>query len=228
MTEPISGISSKATGPALCELAALWKQQAGLALQIELCGGVDVARRVESGEPFDLVFLAAKPVDRLIAGGWLRAPRVDLMRSPMVAAVACGSQRPDIGSEAALRQAVVAARRIGYSTGPSGDHVLQLLQRWGLHDSQEVQAVQTPSGVPVGELIVSGAVAIGFQQRSELIDRKGVDVLGNLPEPVDLVTVFSAGIGRDSTRADSAGAFINFVRSAAALALLQRHGLDPA
>ena len=228
MTEPIHGISSKATGAALQDLAALWQQRTGSALQIELCGGVDAARRVEGGEQFDLVFLAAKAVDRLIAGGRLRAPRVDLMRSPMVAAVAAGTRRPDIGSEAALRQAVVAARRIGYSTGPSGDHVLQLLQRWGLHDTLETEAVQAPSGVPVGELIASGAVAIGFQQRSELIDRAGVDVLGNLPEPVDLVTVFSAGLGRDSTRADSAGAFLNFVRSASALAVLQRHGLESA
>ena len=228
MKQPISGISSKATGAALQAAAAVWQQQTGTVLQLELTGGVDAARRVEQGERFDLVFLAAGPIDRLIGDGHLRAPRVDLMRSPMVAAVARGAPRPAIGSEAALREAVLAARRIGYSTGPSGDHVLQLLERWQLAGGAVVEAVQAPSGVPVGQLVASGRVTLGFQQRSELIHHDGVDVLGDLPEPVGLVTVFSAGVGRDSAQVEATGAFCRFVRSPAAAAVLRRHGLEPA
>lgn len=224
----IKGISSKATGALLRELAAAWQQQRRPSVAIEFAGGVEAARRVEHGETIDLVFLAAKPIDGLIAAGSLRAPRVDLMRSKVVAAVASGAPRPTIGSEAALRQAVLAARRIGYSTGPSGDHVQRLLERWGLADGKAVEAVQAPSGVPVGDLIVAGRVELGFQQRSELMHHDGVDVLGDLPDPVGLVTVFSAGVAVASSQAEAAGAFLDFLRSPSASAALRRHGMEPA
>lgn len=232
MTESLNGISSIATSAPLQELAALWQTQSGTVLQIESTGGVATARRVEQGERFDLVFLAAKPIDQLIAAGHLRPPRVALMRSKVVAAVAAGAALPDIETETALRAAVLSARRIGYSTGPSGDHVLQLLKRWGLDGGDAVVAVQTPSGVPVSRQLESGEVALGFQQRSELMHHTGVTVVGDLPEAVGLVTVFSAGvgigIGIGSASADAAGAFLDFVRSPAGAAVLRRHGMAPA
>ncbi|MDQ2780763.1 MAG: substrate-binding domain-containing protein, partial [Pseudomonadota bacterium] len=67
-----------------------------------------------------------------------------------------------------------------------------------------------------------------FQQRSELMFHDGVDVLGDLPQAAELVTVFSAAIGRDSAHADAAGDFLDFVRSPAAMAVLQDHGMESA
>lgn len=216
-----------ATRGVLTELAQAWQQRSGLALAIESVGGVDAARRVQAGEAFDLVFLAADAIDKLLAGGHLRAgSRVDLMVSSVAVAVAEGAAAPDIGSETALRQAVLAAPAIGYSTGPSGVALLALFQRWGMADALASRLVQAPAGVPVATLLARGEVALGFQQRSELLGAPGITVLGDLPAPVQINTVFSAGLGLGSGAA--ASACLAFMASADANAAKRRHGMAPA
>ena len=230
MTPPLKAISSKATAAVLAEWVNTGAHEVRSTLRIESVGGVEAARRVKQGERFDLVFLAADPLDRLIAAGHLRGPRMDLMRSTMVVAGRSGAARIDIDieTEESLRQAVLAARRIGYSTGPSGDHVLRLLERWGFEGGHAVVAVQAPPGVSVGQLLDSGEVALGFQQRSELLHHPGVDVIGCLPQPVDLVTVFSVALGLKEVHAEASKAWLEYFTSPAAAAVLQRHGMEPA
>src|SRR5512140_1309668 len=132
MNVAIRGISSMATRAVLAELAAAWQQRAGVSVQIESVGGVDAARRVQAGEPFDMVVLASDAIDKLAAGGAILAgSKVDLVNSPVAVAVRAGALSPDIATEDALRRAVEAAPTIGYSTGPSGAALMRLFQRWG-------------------------------------------------------------------------------------------------
>jgi molybdate transport system substrate-binding protein len=105
----ISGISSMATRQVLAELAGAYRQQCGVAVAFESVGGVDAARRVQAGEAFDLVVLAADAIDRLAATGRVvEGSRTDLVRSGVAIAVRAGAPRPEIGSEDALRRAVLA------------------------------------------------------------------------------------------------------------------------
>ncbi len=112
MSAAIRGISSMATRAVLAELAAAYQQRAGVAVQIESVGGVDAARRVQAGEPFDLVVLASDAIDKLAAGGAILAgSKVDLVHSPVAVAVRAGAPAPDIATEDALRRAVEARRQ---------------------------------------------------------------------------------------------------------------------
>lgn len=54
----LTAISSMATRAVLAELATGFEARHGVAVVIESVGGVDAARRVAAGEPFDLVLLA--------------------------------------------------------------------------------------------------------------------------------------------------------------------------
>ncbi|MFM7531502.1 MAG: substrate-binding domain-containing protein, partial [Rubrivivax sp.] len=133
MSDTVTAISSMATREVLAELSQALARTGGPVLQIESVGGVDAARRVQGGEAFDLVFLAADALERLEAAGAVVAgSRVDLLRSPVAVAVAAGAAKPDISSAAALCEAVRSARCIGYSTGPSGTFLMQLFEHWGL------------------------------------------------------------------------------------------------
>ena len=121
MTIMLKGISSMATRQVLAELARGWQERSGHEVAIESVGGVDAARRVAAGEAFDVVFLAADALAKLAAAGHALADtRVDLVSSSVAIAVREGAPRPDVSSEDALRQAVLAAPTVGYSTGPSG------------------------------------------------------------------------------------------------------------
>lgn len=229
MSKPITMISSMATRQVLAELADAYERASGQAVAIESVGGVDAARRVREGEAFDLVTLASNVIDQLTAEGHLLAgSRVDIARSGVAVAIRAGAARPDIAGEDALRQAVVAARTIGYSTGPSGTHLQKLFERWGLAQAIAARTVQARPGVPVGTLVASGEVELGFQQLSELIDLPGIEVLGPLPPGTQVLTVFCGGVTRVSTRADAARAVLAFMASAAGDAVKRRRGMEPA
>jgi len=229
MTSPISGISSMATRQFLAEAVAVWQEQGGAAVAIESVGGVDAARRVQSGEAFDVVILAADAIGKLAAAGRIvDGSATDLVRSGVAIAVPRGAARPDIGTEDALRAAVLAAPTLGYSTGPSGVALQQLFARWGIADAIQSRLVQAPPGVAVGSLVARGEVALGFQQLSELMHLDGIEVVGAMPPGLEIVTTFTGAVCSASTQPDPARALLDFIRSPAADDARRRNGMEPA
>jgi len=229
MTDRIAGISSMATRRLLAELGQVFEQRSGNTVAIEAIGGVEAAKRVQAGEPFDVVVLASDAIDRLIETGRVVAgSRVDLVRSPIALAVRAGAPHPDVSTEHAVRSAVLAARQIGYSTGPSGVHLARLFERWGIAGEIRSRIVQAPPGVPVGSLVARGEVELGFQQLSELMHLDGIELLGTLPESIQFVTTFSAGICATARHPESARALLAFMASPEAAEAKRRHGMEPA
>jgi molybdate transport system substrate-binding protein len=230
MATTLSLISSMATRQLLADLADAYRAVAPeVSVQLESVGGVDAARRVEGGEPFDVVVLAANSIDKLLAGGHLLpGSRVDLVRSGVAVAVRAGAPKPDISSEAAVRQAVVSARSISYSTGPSGVHLQQLFERWGVAEQVRPRIVQAPPGVPVGSLVATGEVELGFQQLSELMNLPGLSLLGPLPPAIQILTVFAGAVGAQSPHAPAAQALLREWASPDADAIKKRNGMERA
>lgn len=229
MSIRITGISSMATRQLLADLADDYQRSRDVQVAFESVGGVDAARRVQAGEPFDLVVLAADAIDRLIAEGRVVAgSRTDLVRSGVAIAVRAGAPHPAIDSGDALRRAVLSARTVGYSTGPSGVALTKLFERWGIADALRDRLVQAAPGVPVGALVARGDVELGFQQLSELMHVEGVEVLGPMPEGVEIVTTFSAGLCTASVQPDAARALLAFLRSPDTAQAKRRHGMEPA
>lgn len=229
MTTPLRGISSMATRQILSDLAQDYARLAGQAVTVESVGGVDALRRVQAGEAFDWVALASEAIERLIASGHvLPGSRVDIATSPVAVAVRAGAGRPDVATPDALRQAVLTARNVGYSTGPSGTHLERLFEQWGISDQLEGRLVQAPPGVPVGTLVARGEVELGFQQLGELMHLRGVEVLGTLPAAVACITTFSAGVCAGTAQADAARRLLDYMSSPASAAAKQRHGMEAA
>ena len=225
----IRGICSMATRGLLAELGAAYAQRSSMAVHIEAVGGVDAALRVAADEAFDVVFLAADAIDRLAAAAKVDATsQTALVTSGVAAAMPAGAVRPDLSSEAAVRAAVLSASRIAYSTGPSGVALLELFQRWGIGEQLRNRLLQAPSGVPVGTLLARGEATLGFQQLSELIGLPGIELLGPLPEPIRIDTVFSGAVCTTSTQPAAARALLDFFASPDCVEAKRRHGMSPA
>jgi molybdate transport system substrate-binding protein len=228
MISEIRIISSMATRRLLADLIATFAASSAQPVSVESVGGVDAAKRVAAGEPFDIVVLASEALRRLTDQGHIVAGScVDLVKSPVAVAVRAGALRPVVASEADVRRAVLAAGSIGYSTGPSGDHLVGLFGRWGILDALKDRVVQLPSGVPVATLVARGDVELGFQQLSELMHADGVDVVGLLPESIQNVTTFSGGQARTSTQPEPVSALLTFLASPAVADIKRRHGMAP-
>ncbi|HLL10590.1 MAG TPA: substrate-binding domain-containing protein [Rubrivivax sp.] len=222
-------ISSMATKALAAELVAQFAGSSPGPVQVESVGGVDAARRVSAGEAFDGVVLAAGAIDTLMAAGHvLPGSRVDLVTSAVAAAVRAGAPQPPIDSVAAMRQAVLAATSVGYSTGPSGVQLMELFERWGIRALLGDRLVQAPPGVPVASLVARGEVELGFQQLSELMGVPGITLLPPLPKSVQIVTTFSAAIARTSVQPDEVRSLLTLWASPAAAATKRRCGMEPA
>lgn len=218
-----------ATRQLLGELSAMYRSLSGVQAQVESVGGVDAAKRVQADEPFDVVFLASDAIAKLQeAGKVVAGSRVDIVRSGVGVAVRSGTPRPYVGSEEALKRAVLDAPSIGYSTGPSGTALLKLFDCWGIAQQLRDRLVQATPGVPVASLVADGKAALGFQQLSELIHVPGIDILGPMPEPVQIVTTFSGAICTSCTQRDAARELLLFMASPPTADAKRRQGMEPA
>lgn len=227
---PIRIISSMATQALLTDLVRLFEAKAPqFDLQLESVGGVDAAKRVQSGEAFDCVVLASNAIDTLLTARLLVAgSRTDLVHSGVAVAVPSSAPAPDISTEHALMQAVLAAPTLGVSTGPSGVQLTKLFERWGIADQIKDRMVQAQPGVPVGALVANGQVALGFQQRSEMMGVAGITVLGPLPDAVQIITTFSGSVAGTSTQPEVIRKMLDFWASEACAQTKVHHGMTAA
>jgi molybdate transport system substrate-binding protein len=229
MTQKLTGISSMATRLLLQEITDAYTRATGVGVAIESVGGVDAAKRVQAGEAFDLVVLASDAIDKLAAAGHVVAgSKVDVARSGVAIAVRAGAPHPAIATEEALRNTVLTAKTIGFSTGPSGVALAQLFEHWGIAAAIKAKIVIAPPGIPVGSLVAKGDVELGFQQLPELLHVEGIDVLGALPAAIQILTTFSAGACAASTQPDAVRALLAFMGSPATADAKRRQGMEPA
>jgi molybdate transport system substrate-binding protein len=225
---PLTGISSMATRQLLAELTAAYTKGSGQTVVIESVGGVDAAKRVQAGERFDVVILASDAIAKLVARGHLRADSVThLVRSGVAVAVRAGTSQPDISSEDTVRQAVLAAPTLSYSTGPSGVALVQLFERWGVASQIKDRIVTAAPGVPVGSLVAQGTVALGFQQLSELIHVDGIAIVGPLPPAIQITTTFSAAMTTGCAQPAEVQALLDYMGSPDATPAKLRQGMEP-
>ena len=228
----LRGISSMATRQVLAELARAFEQNSGHSVSFESVGGVDAANRVATGQVFDMVVLASDAIDQLIDAGHLSSgSRVDWVNSGVSVAVRQGAAWPDLSSANTTRQAVLQAPTVGYSTGPSGVALLRQFEAWGITEPLRGRLLQARPGVPVASMVASGEVALGFQQLSELLNVEGIDIVGSLPDAIQITTTFAAGfpmsLSSEPTRLAAVHAFLDALCSPEADAVKRRHGMSP-
>jgi molybdate transport system substrate-binding protein len=224
----IKVLSTQATEQTYRELVPQFEQASGHKVTTIFTGTLDANKRLAAGETYDLLIMSSASLDEQIKGGKVvPGSRVDLAKSGVAVAVRAGAPKPDISTTEALKKTLLAAKSIGYSTGPSGNYVIGMFQRMGIADEIKPKLKQTPSGVFVASLIASGEAEVGFQQVSELIAAPGVDYVGPLPADIQQMTVFSSGILVGAKEVEAAKALVKFITTPAAAAAFKKWGMEP-
>ena len=217
---------SAAFKEAYLELVPQFERSAGHKVESLWVPSVQMMSRLKGGETVDLVILSAASLDALRNAG-LISDRTDLARSGIGVAVKSGARKPDISSGEAVKRAVLAAKGIAYSTGPSGIYLMELFQRMGIAESIKSKVKQV-QGEPAGGVVARGEAEIAFQQVSELLPVPGIDFVGPLPADIQQITVFSAGLHGAAKQPDAARALVKFLTAPAAAPVIRKNGMEPA
>ena len=224
----IKMIASAAIKGAVLELIPAFEKGSGHKVTTIWAGTEAITARISGGEVVDIVLIAAPNIDKLIAEGKLVAgSRADVAKAGIGVAVRAGLPKPDISSGEAVKNAVLAAKSVAYSSGPSGVYLADLFKKMGIAEQIKDKVQQTPSGVQVGEVVARGEADLGFQQVSELLHLKGIHYLGPLPADIQFTTVFSAGLHRAAAAPDAARALTKFLTAPEAAPVIRRSGMEP-
>src|SRR6201996_5238868 len=185
-----------------------------------------IPTRLDRGEPADVLILVGYALDDLVKKGKATS-RIDLVNSKIGVAVKAGAPKPDISSTDAVKRALLAAKSVAYSDSASGVYVsTEMFDKLGITDAMKDKAKKIPA-TPVGEIVAKGEAEIGFQQIAELRPVSGIEIVGPLPDGLQKITVFSAGIATGSKEPEAGKALIKFLASPAAHDALVKSGLDP-
>lgn len=219
-------MASAAFREAYLELLPEFERATGHTVLNAWVPSVQMMNRLKGGETTDLVILSAASLDELMQAGII-SERFDLAKSGIGVAVRAGAPRPDVSSGEALKRAVLAAKSIVYSTGPSGIYLASLFERMGI-GAQIQSRVKVVQGEPAGAVVARGEAEIGFQQMSELLPVEGIDLIGPLPPDVQQITTFSAGLHARAKNPEAARALVRHLKAPAAFSVIRKKGMEPA
>jgi molybdate transport system substrate-binding protein len=224
MSAIVKLLSGGAMRPLLVEAVPRFERAAAAEVDVRFALTSTLKKEIEAGAAFDLALLPRRELDALAAQGWV-APGTDIARSAVGLCVRAGAAKPDIATVPAFKQALAAAGSLGYSDGPSGAYVTELLQRLDLAEAMSSKIKLTSA--PVAELVARGEAEIGIQQIVAILPVKGADFVGALPAELQNTIVYAAGLSARATNADAARALVAYLKSEEAARIIWAKGLEP-
>ncbi|TMQ27827.1 MAG: ABC transporter substrate-binding protein [Candidatus Rokuibacteriota bacterium] len=218
-------LSTVGVQPATPEIIAQFEGATGHRIAVTYGLAAVLKTKFLEGEPADVLILTSPIVDDLVQQGKV-APgsKVDIGRSGVGVGVKAGAPKPDISTPEALKNAVLAAKSIGYSkAGASGVVFARVLERLGI--AEQVKAKYRDTGTRAGEMLASGEIELGAAQIPELMAVPGVEVVGPLPADLQTITIFSVALATEAREAEAAKAFIQFLSGPRAAPVYKAKGL---
>ena len=233
MTRELKVFSTIAVQSALEVLVPPFESDTGCRLDIVWNTAPALVKRLQGGETADVLILNRAGMDTMNRDGRVRAgTEVTLASSATALAIRAGAPRPDISTVEALKRTLLATRAISYSDpaagGASGIYFAKLIERLGIANEVNARKKYPPPAGLCADLLVSGEVDLAVQQKPELLQVPGIEILGLLPGDLHMVTVFVACVEASSGEPMTGKALIDYLQSPVAITVFRAKGLDPA
>ena len=189
---------------------------------------VEIMNRLKAGEKFDLVIMSSTNVEQLMKEGkLLNGTRQDYVKSAIGVGIPKGSKKPDLSTAQSTKEALLNAKSVGYSTGPSGVYLAALFDRMGIAEALKPK-LKIVQGEPVGALVERGEIELALQQIPEILSVSKIDYAGPLPAELNSTTIFSFVLMDTQKSKDLVLAWMDFLRTPKAVPIIQKYGLTPA
>lgn len=186
-----------------------------------------IPNRLARGEHADVVIMVGYALDELIKQGKVDpASRVELADSRIGMAVKAGAAKPSIATDAELKAVLLKARSVAYSDSASGTYIeKELFRKLGI-EQQLASKSKMIERIPVASVVAKGEYEIGFQQVAELLPVPGATFVARIPESLQSVTRYAAGIPVNADHPQEAKSLLRYLASPQAQASVQATGLD--
>jgi molybdate transport system substrate-binding protein len=226
--DEVKVLAANAVKEPLVVLAATFEKTTGHRVGFSWSGTEGIAKRITGGEVADVVLVGSASIERLIqAGKLVPGSQAGFAKVGVGLAVRAGLPKPDISSTDGVRNAVLDARSVAYSSGPSGQYIAELFKRLGIAEQVKDKLKHPPSNVLVGEVLARGEADLGFQQISDLLNVKGIDYVGPLPSDIQNMTVYSVGLHAAAPAPEAARAFMKSLAAPEAGLIIRKSGMEP-
>ena len=223
----VNVIASTAMREVLEALVPQFERASGHKVTVSFLSGAVLPVKIKEGAQADLVVTTPQTIDDLVkAGKVVGGTRVDFVLSSAGVAVRAGAAKPDISTPESFKAALLAAKTVGYSQGPSGVHFMTVLAKLGITDQIKAKGVVPPLGQRVGTLIAEGKAEIGVQQVTELLQIPGIDFVGPLPCALQANIVYATATPTSAKERDAAAKLVSFISSEPAWPVIKKVGLE--
>jgi molybdate transport system substrate-binding protein len=227
----IKVLAGSAVQPVMNDIIPAFEQKSGHRVMFAWGATGEMARRVQGGEQADLAIVSGPQAQALLdAGKLVPGTRLDLGRTGVGVFVKKGAPRPDIGSVESFKQAMLAAKNIGYNDPAAGAPVSIYLI--GLFDKLGISSQMTPKTVVFKQrserfgAVTRGDVEIGFNQVSEIIAVPTVDLVGPLPEAIQNYTTLSIAAVSNTAQAEAGKALLQYLAAPDIISTFRSRGFS--
>ena len=226
IARPIKILSGGAMRSLMTEIVPLFERASGAKVEIEFRLTAVLKKEIEGGAAFDVALLPRPELDELVRAGKIaEGATADVTRSTVGLAVRAGAPKPDIGTVAAFKRTLLAAKSLAYSDGPSGAYIAGLLEQLGIAEDVKLKTKLTSR--PVAELVAAGDAEIGLQQIVAILPVKGAELAGPLPAELQNIIIYAAGLSARASEPSIARAFVAFTKTPQAERLIRAKGMAP-
>jgi molybdate transport system substrate-binding protein len=210
------------------ELVPQFERTLGHKVTVKYGATPGLIKEIEAGETFDVAILTAGPMNEATKNGYFAAgPRPPVSSVGLGAAVRAGAPKPDISSPEGFKQTLLKAKSVAIlPESLNGKHFLSVFDRLGI--GEEMKANIKPQKAPgeVAQAVAKGEAEFALFVSNQLIGVPGVDYVGPVPKEFQLTLVFTAAVGAKAKEPEAANAFIKYLTSPAAAAIIKAHGMD--
>jgi molybdate transport system substrate-binding protein len=188
-----------------------------------------VKRRIETGEPFDVVILSPAPMNDLAKQGKITGLRVDIARDGVGVAGRAGAPKPDISTVDAFKRMMLDANSISYAPeATTGIHLAKVFERLGIAAEMKAKTKPQQAADRIAQAVADGEAEFALALTSSLLLVRGAEVVGMLPVELQNYLVFTASISSATNQPEPAKAFIAHLTAPEAVPVIKKKGWEPA
>jgi molybdate transport system substrate-binding protein len=213
----------------LSELGTHFDKSTGHSLSIHFDSTPNIIARINAGTPFDVAFVPVDVFqDAAARGHFVSGPTIDVARVGYGVIVRAGAQKPDISTPDAFKKVLLDAKSVAsVPSSAAGAYITRVYERLGIAEEMKAKTRIQPGPAAIAPAVANGEAELGIFLANVFIS-PGIELVGPFPPDLQQELLFSSAIAADAKESDAARAFIDYLKTPAAIKAIKAAGMTPA